>query len=140
MFFCSKCANQLNDNQKFCPYCGTVVERVKKDGDVIDCEQIVESAPVKEPVVYTVFSIIGLIGGIVSIIFCSTFVYAIAAIFSGVESLVFSAIALKSKNHHGKAKAGFILSLLSIIFGIIFTAILVIVIVTGIINTEGFIA
>ena len=144
MSYCRQCGNKLEETQKFCPICGTKVEApTPVQTEPVYVEPVVVSAtveqkPAKEPVVYTVFSIIGLVGGIISIVLSCTFVYSLVAIFTGIPSMIFSSIAKKSIAHHGKAKAGFILSLLSIILGaVLFTVLIIITIVTGTLFGEG---
>lgn len=139
MAFCRQCGNKLGEEQKFCPVCGAKVGEVEAHPQPtvnpapvytqpVQYAQPVEQAPAKEPVVYTIFSIIGLIGGICSMVLSVTFIYSFFALFSGIPSLVLSAIAKKSVKHHGKAKAGFVLSLISVIIGGLFVLLLLTII------------
>ena len=144
MSYCRQCGNRLEESQKFCPLCGTKVEAptpVHSEPVYVEPVMVsaaVEQKPAKEPVVYTVFSIIGLVGGIISIILSCTFIYSVVAIFTGIPSIIFSSIAKKSIVHHGKAKAGFILSLIAIILGaVLFTVLIIAVIATGTIFGGG---
>lgn len=124
MSYCRECGNKLEDNQKYCSYCGTKVDALEQ-APVVSEPTVVEQKPVKEPVVNIVFAIIGLVGGICSFVICCTLVYSIVAVFTGIPSLVFSSIGKKSKNHHGKAVTGFVFSLISIILGVFLFVVLV---------------
>ena len=156
MSFCKKCGNRLTDTQKFCPACGTPVEQTAPQSVMYDApsqQPVYQQAPVyqvpqapvyqvpqapapqqpvKEPVVYAIFSIASLVCGIISLIFSVTFIFAVYGFIIGIPSLVFGAISKKSIKHHGKAKAGFVLSLIAVIIGgVILMISLIVLLATG---------
>lgn len=100
--FCSKCGVELEGEQKYCARCGNrldsdngsleVVEKVDKDANT------------------------GFILGLVSIVawFIPLFGYPVT-----ICGIVFSSKGLSSKNRHGKAVAGMVLSIIFLVVTLI---------------------
>ena len=128
--YCNKCAVKVNEEDEYCFNCGN---KLKQESIVKEVEVDVNN---KRVTVFDVFAILGFIFSIISLVL-SVFLgivdifgfdYALNDLFIisanlslnvdinlPVLEIVFSSIGLKSKNHKGKAVAGIILSILSLL-------------------------
>ena len=128
--YCNKCAVKVNEEDEYCFNCGN---KLKQESIVKEVEVDVNN---KRVTVFDVFAILGFIFSIISLVL-SIFLgivdilgidYALNDLFIisanlslnvdinlPVLEIVFSSIGLKSKNHKGKAVAGIILSILSLL-------------------------
>ncbi len=99
--FCPKCGTKLEGNQKYCPSCGNNLE---SNNSSLGVEKTDKNANT------------GFILGLVSIIawFIPLFGYPVT-----ICGIVFSSKGLSSKNNHGKAIAGLILSIIFLIVTLI---------------------
>ena len=129
--YCNKCAVKVNEEDEYCFNCGN---KLKQESIVKEVEVDVNNS--KRVTVFDVFAILGFIFSIISLVL-SIFLgivdilgidYALNDLFIisanlslnvdinlPVLEIVFSSIGLKSKNHKGKAVAGIILSILSLL-------------------------
>ena len=65
MSFCVKCGKELNEQEKFCPECGTVVESPEE----VVAETVGENKGYNVPKCFTIFGKIGPIIGLVTFIY-----------------------------------------------------------------------
>ena len=128
--YCNKCAVKVNEEDEYCFNCGN---KLKQESIVKEVEVDVNN---KRVTVFDVFAILGFIFSIISLVLSIFlgivdvfgFDYALNDLFIisanlslnvdinlPVLEIVFSSIGLKSKNHKGKAVAGIILSILSLL-------------------------
>lgn len=139
---CEGCGVELLEGTVFCPYCGA---QVKKDEpanpEFVEVEKEQEQAefgdqvlntyvPKKESGAFKVFSILGMVFGIIVLCFVGLtiltmdtpvvglYLSAFALEFS-VPGLIFSCIGKKSVRYHGKAVFGFVANLVCLILSFI---------------------
>lgn len=100
--FCPKCGVKLEDNQKYCASCGSSLESDDISLEIV--EKIDKNANT------------GFILGIVSIVawFIPLFGYPVT-----ICGIIFSSKGLASKNSHGKAIAGLVLSIIFLVITLI---------------------
>lgn len=111
MAFCKKCGAQLEDGAKFCPKCGATQEEAAPQVAPI------AAAPVEDNGPWKVFAILGLVFGIVGLVFC--WAYGSGGLISAT-GLVFSILGKKSTTKAGNATAGLILSIIGLALSVIF--------------------
>lgn len=129
--YCNKCAVKVNEEDEYCFNCGN---KLKQESIVKEVEADVNNS--KRVTVFDVFAILGFIFSIISLVL-SVFLgivdvfgldYALNDLFIisanlslnvdinlPILEIVFSSIGLKSKKHKGKAVAGLVLSILSLL-------------------------
>lgn len=116
---CKHCGLEIDDNVKFCPFCGEEVEQEIKNEEVL----VRDSNNNGVAPCFKVFSIVGLVCGIVSI----AGVFNLLGLFFGIPGIVFGALGKKT----GK-KAGLILSIIGFILNIIVLVVIFAVVIFGI--------
>lgn len=129
--FCSKCGNEMPDNAKVCPHCGAPVEVEEEKAmasDVpVEAKADVEQKPAK---VWTVFSIIGKILGIVC--FATAFIPYLnyMSLLFAVPGIVFSCLGRKAKTEAADKnfRLGLGFSIAAIVVAIV---VLIVIIVAG---------
>lgn len=105
MKFCTKCGAQNEDGLAFCSSCGASL-----NGDVGVGE--------KKP--FNVLALIGMISGILGLVWCWWSFLAIFGVLFGLAGVIMSQIARKKDPKNGMAMAGFICGLIAMILGLIF--------------------
>lgn len=114
--FCLNCGAKLSKEAQFCGNCGSN----QSNGS----QPVYSSEPQKPAKVWEVFGLIGMILGIVSLACSVTFILSSVGLTVGPAGIVFSCLGKKGQENYGKAKVGFILSLIGTILGFIFWIIL----------------
>ena len=112
MAFCKKCGAQLEDGAKFCPKCGATQEQAAPQAAPVAAAPVAEQGPWK------VFAILGLVFGIVGLVFFWA-TYAGPAL--AATGLVFSILGKKSVSKKGMATAGLVLSIVGLALGVTMT-------------------
>lgn len=112
--YCRYCGAIISDESIFCSICGNKV--ADNTGNAYNPKSYGYQS--EGPAVWKVFSIIGFVLGIVSISLC---LVPLFTIFIAVHGIVFSALGKKtfSTQHHKKATAGLVLSIISCIMSFI---------------------
>ena len=96
--FCKKCGKEIDDGVKFCPYCGTNMEaEIQPSAPTETPAATTEVTEDKPPKVWTVFSLVGKILGIVCL--CASLIpYVNWFSFGfGIAGIVFSCLGRKAK-------------------------------------------
>ena len=102
--FCRNCGKEILDDDKFCSYCGTKVEE-----EIVDFS----NKPIESPVwgwfakIGFILSLITLIGGCLS--------FGFIGVWFGSFAIPLSALGLKSKDYHTKAKQALKISIIGYI-------------------------
>ena len=139
---CKGCGVELLDGTVFCPYCGAqvlnneenqveVVNEVKEGNEINNDGNFNTTQLKKESGASKVFAIIGMVFGILVLVFnglslmnignaplLAAYLAAFALEFS-VPGMIFSIIGKKSYSNHGKAVFGFVANLVSLILSFI---------------------
>lgn len=111
--FCKKCGKQLSEDSRFCPNCGERVEIIEESKPVEP--EIVQTDEEKEPRgPWKAFAIAGFAIGIFSIIGCMIPYVNLYVISVGEIGIALSALGLKSKINHDKAKTGLVLGIIGL--------------------------
>lgn len=106
--YCNKCGKEVDNNEKFCPYCGNKLT----DDAVVSGETTTATSNAS-----LVFAIIGLVLGISSIALCFVPIFGIML---GLAGIVLAILGLKSRKH-GMAVTGLALSIVGAILSVILT-------------------
>ena len=112
MAFCKKCGAQLEDGAKFCPKCGATQEQAAPQAAPVAAAPVADQGPWK------VFAILGLVFGIVGLVF---FWFNFGGFFISATGLVFSILGKKSVSKKGMATAGLVLSIIGLALGLTMT-------------------
>lgn len=112
MAFCKKCGAQLEDGAKFCPKCGATQEQAAPQAAPVAAAPVAEQGPWK------VFAILGLVFGIVGLVF---FWFNFGGFLMSATGLVFSILGKKSVSKKGMATAGLVLSIIGLALGVTMT-------------------
>ena len=116
--YCRRCGKQLSEDSRFCPNCGERVEIIEESKPVEP--EIVQTDEEKEPRgPWKAFAIAGFAIGIFSIIGCMIPYVNLYVISVGEFGIVLSALGLKSKVNHDKAKTGLVLSIVGLAVAIV---------------------
>ena len=111
--YCRRCGKQLSEDSRFCPNCGERVEIIEESKHVEP--EIVQTNEEKEPRgPWKGFAIAGLAIGIFSIIGCMIPYVNLYVISFGEFGIALSAMGLRSKVNHQKAKIGLTLSIIGL--------------------------
>ena len=108
--YCENCGKKLNENQRFCPDCGT-----KKRVDEAKNEKT-PTKKTKQAKCWSIFARVGFGLGLAGFITS----WIIIGYVLGVNGIVFSALGMHSNTNHGTAVAGLVLSILGTILGLAF--------------------
>lgn len=126
MKYCSSCGKPMEDNAAFCGACGAPAEAVAAP---VAAPVVADAPKPRRNVKSLVFSIIGLSFGVLSVIwavFCLCvcwlpvmgIAYPVAGFMYAVPGIIFSCLS-KADADRGRAKAGKIMSIISLIlFGV----------------------
>ena len=128
--YCNKCGRELSDGARFCLSCGAEQQTEYRESTAtetpeVNAEPIEEQKPAK---VWTVFSTIGKILGIVAICIC--WIPMMYGVVLGVPGIVFSCLGRKAQTEQAEKnfKIGLTLSIIAIVFTI-FSFIIYIIVV-----------
>jgi hypothetical protein len=123
MAFCKNCGSELEDGAKFCPKCGAPTDGNQPSGQPANQSaytgqtgQTGQTSPADESHGLAIGS---LVCGVTGIILWFFGYYSVISIAAGIVGLVLANNAKKNGNTEGICTAGFVLSLLSLIVGII---------------------
>ncbi len=105
MKFCTKCGAQNEDGLAFCSSCGNPLNGQVAGG--------VEKKP------FNVLALIGMISGIIAVIWCWMSFLSIVGVIFGIAGVIMSGIARKNDPKNGMAIAGLICSIIAIVAGAI---------------------
>lgn len=118
--FCKSCGKEIADDSKICAYCGVQV--------AAPAAAPVAAAPAEENLGFNIFGLIGMILGILSIVFCWVEAGIVGLVFA-IPGLVLSIIGSnKVDKSKGMAKAGKITSILGLVFSLVIFTIFFIII------------
>ena len=115
MSFCVKCGKELNEQEKFCPECGTVVESLEE----VAAETVGENQGYNVPKCFTVFGKIGPIIGLVTFILAFIPIVNIIAAEVAPIGIVFCILGKKDVTLIRKCKKGLKFSIWATILGIV---------------------
>lgn len=123
--YCKKCGNLIPDDSKFCPECGADLTEEVSEADIlfndsIACEEQHENAAAN------VFSIVGFVFGLSSIVFC-WMPFFLGIISFSVPGLIFSSIGKNSVNEKflKKARSGKTMSWIGFALNIVFSILII---------------
>lgn len=121
--YCRHCGKELTDDAKFCPNCGTSTQEEVRDPFTSNehfnaPNEVVEDKP---PKVWTVFSVIGKVLGIVCL--CASIIpyVNIFAMAGGIFGIVFSCLGRKAKTQatDNNCRIGLILSIIAVALSLV---------------------
>ena len=131
MAFCKQCGSELENGVKFCPKCGAAVESSVEVNTtpptVSECRQQPE-VKMKSADAGHGLAIGSLVCGIIGIVLWFFGYTCLISVVLGIVGLVLAGNAKKEGNIEGIRTAGFIVSLIALIIGIIITLYLCLVV------------
>ena len=131
MAFCKQCGSELENGAKFCPKCGAAVEgdAVAKPASPTSSESRQQpEVKVKSADAGHGLAIGSLVCGIIGIVLWFFGYTCLISVVLGIVGLVLAGNAKKEGNTEGIRTAGFIVSLIALIIGIIITIYLCLVV------------
>lgn len=131
MAFCKQCGSELENGVKYCPKCGAAVDgnvEVKSASPTPSESRQQAEAKVKSADAGHGLAIGSLVCGIIGIVLWFFGYTCLISIVLGIVGLVLAGNAKKEGNTEGIRTAGFIVSLIALIIGIIITIYLCLVV------------
>ena len=114
--YCKKCGNQVDDTQKFCPYCGEAQTQTEAAGETVNAEPIAEPVFVaEEPKKERSLNVGMLVWSILNMVFCCV-PFGIV----GLVMTILSKTADTDEDSESKIKKAKTFNLLSTILGAVF--------------------
>lgn len=131
MAFCKQCGSELENGVKFCPKCGAAVDgnvEVKSASPTPSESRQQAAVKVKSADAGHELAIGSLVCGIIGIVLWFFGYTCLISVVLGIVGLVLAGNAKKEGNTEGIRTAGFIVSLIALIIGIIITIYLCLVV------------
>ena len=131
MAFCKQCGSELENGVKFCPKCGAAVESsVEVNATALTVSESRQQAAVKVKSADAGhgLAIGSLVCGIIGVVLWFFGYTCLISVVLGIVGLVLAGNAKKEGNTEGLRTAGFIVSLIALIIGIIITIYLCLVV------------
>lgn len=131
MAFCKQCGNELENGAKFCPKCGAAVETSTEVQSTVSVTPEVKhptNEKIKSEEAGHGLAIGSLVCGIIGVVMWFFGYTCIVSVVLGIVGLVLAGNAKKEGNAEGIRTAGFVISLIALIVGIIITIYLCLVV------------
>ncbi|MCC6094183.1 MAG: zinc-ribbon domain-containing protein [Eubacterium sp.] len=126
MAFCKKCGNELPDGTKFCPKCGAPVDEHPEAGTGSANQPTGTDINATHEDGAHGQALGSLICGIVGVVMWFFGYSCIVSVILGIVGIVLAENAKKSGNLEGMRTAGFVLSVIALIVGVIVTIYLIV--------------